>query len=104
MNAHRSCIKLNRSTPIGIHFNSINHNITHLQVTPIEQLKTDNITDRRGREFFWQLQLGTIFPKGLNSFPVLERLKFQNLNICSFTDLELFDTLTCLENHSSDID
>ena len=47
MKAHRSCIKLNRDTPIGIHFNSIDHNITHLQIMPIEQLKTDNITDRK---------------------------------------------------------
>jgi hypothetical protein len=96
-NAHRSDILLNKNTPVGIHFNSINHNASHLLVIPIEKLDTSsNINNRRTREYFWQLKLNTIFPKGLNNFPVDERTLFENLEICSVTDLELFDNLTYL--------
>src|SRR5206468_3073062 len=86
MNAHRYCIRFNKDTPIGIHFNSKNHNISHLQIMPIEKIKTNNINDRRSREYYWQLTLGTIFPKGLNNFLIDMRLLFQNLNLNSYID------------------
>lgn len=103
MNAHRYCIRANKDTPISIHFNSIDHNISHLNVTPIEKLKDNNsISDRRTREYFWQLTLGTIFPKGLNNFPVEKRFLFSNLNIQSFVDLEVFWRLKNLEECTDD--
>ena len=104
MNAHRYCVRTNKDTPIGIHFNSVDHNISHLNVIPIEQLKVNNISDRRAREYFWQLTLGTIFPKGLNNFPVEKRFLFANLNIQSYIDLELFWTLKNLEELTDDDD
>jgi hypothetical protein len=98
MSGHRSCVQLNKDTPVGIHFNSPNHNISHLSVTPIEKLKSDCVTDRRTREFYWQLELGTTFPNGLNGFPVKDRNRFKNLDIHSFTDLEVFWALINLED------
>ena len=72
ISGHRSCIKLNKPTPIGIHFNSTDHSILDFSFTPIEQLTTDNVNNRRTRESFWQFKLGTVFPKGLNSFPIVD--------------------------------
>src|ERR1051325_1102470 len=104
INNHRSCINVNRDTPIGIHFNSIDHNRSDLQVIPIEKVKTNSINERRAREYFWQLTLGTIFPKGLNGFPVENRVLFESLNICNAMDLELFWTLKQLEFNSDEGD
>ena len=70
MNNHKSTIRTHKRTPIAIHFNSPHHNINHLSVTPIEILTTNSIFNRRSREYYWQLRLGTIFPKGLNNYPV----------------------------------
>jgi len=36
MNRHRSNIRLNQNTAVSIHFNTANHNLSHLTVTPIE--------------------------------------------------------------------
>jgi len=104
MNGHRSCINLNRDTPIGIHFNSKGHNLSHLNVMPIEQLYTLDINHRRSREFYWQLTLGTIFPSGLNAFPVDLRDRFTRLEMYNIKDLELFWTLVCLQNVPEDSD
>jgi hypothetical protein len=98
MNGHRYCIKFNKDTPVGIHFNSPNHNLSHLTVMPIEKIKSNNMSERRAREFYWQLKLGTIFPRGLNNFPVKIRNRFKNLNINTFTDLELFWALINLDD------
>jgi hypothetical protein len=97
MTGHRSCINLNKSTPIGIHFNSIGHNINNLTVTPVEIVQSDKINDRRAREYYWQLKLGTIFPKGLNAFPVEHRNAFENFEIITASDLDIFWTLKSLE-------
>ena len=70
MNGLRSVVHLNKDTPIGIHFNSPNHNLTHLRIIPIELLPSLSITQRRSREQYWQLKIGTLFPQGLNAFPV----------------------------------
>jgi hypothetical protein len=101
-NHHRSCIALDKSNPIGIHFNSIGHDITHLRVTPIETLAIDSKSFRLSREAYWQLVLGTIFPKGLNKFPVQQRELFTNLSITSPTDLIAFWDIVCIaqENDS----
>jgi hypothetical protein len=97
MTGHRSCINLNKNTPIGIHFNSIGHNINNFSVTPIEIVQSDKINDRRAREYYWQLKLGTIFPKGLNGFPVEQRNVFENFEINNANDLDIFWTLKSLE-------
>jgi hypothetical protein len=95
--AHRSCIKLKKHTPIGIHFNSLNHKVSHFSVIPIETLNNDNINARRAREHYWQLTLGTVFPKGLNAFPVNDFELFKNFEIVSALDLEVFWSLKNLE-------
>ena len=77
---------------IAIHYNSLNHTINHLSVTPIEILTTNNIFNRRSREYYWQLRLGTIFPKGLNNYPV---------NICDSTTSTTFTNNTTLETTSN---
>jgi hypothetical protein len=56
------------------------------------------IPNRRSREFYWQLTLGTIFPSGLNAFPVDLRDRFTRLEMYNIKDLELFWTLVCLQN------
>ncbi len=94
-NNHRSCIKLKKDTPLSIHFNSQGHDITHLQVITIEQLSQKLKSDRLAKETFWQLLLGTIYPKGLNQFPIKEKEKFNNLTITSPTDLIIFQNLIC---------
>ena len=69
INDHLSAIRLNRQTPIGIHFNQPQHSIKHFTALPIEQL-TDNNTDtpylRRKTEAKWQKLLQTKYPFGLN--------------------------------------
>ena len=107
MNNHKSTIRTNKKTPIAIHFNSPHHTINHLSVTPIEVLTTNSIFHRRSREYYWQLRLGTIFPKGLNNYPVyscettaVKSSKINTTNQTSsnaiITDSELLETLCFL--------
>jgi hypothetical protein len=101
---HRSCVKLNNEnnkTPISIHFNSIGHDLSHMEVIPIEQLSENNDMYRRARETFWQLTLGTIFPYGLNHFPVQQEDLFVNLQIESPIDLVTFWNLFCLDKQNN---
>ncbi len=109
MNNHKSTIRTNKRTPIAMHFNSLHHTINHLSVIPIEVFTTNNIFNRRSREYYWQLRLGTIFPKGLNNYPVnliatptLTQVKTNTvleptINT-SITDFELLETLCFLYN------
>jgi hypothetical protein len=94
LNGHRSDIKTKKHTPIGIHFNSTNHSINNVQIIPIEILNTDNINFRRSREFYWQLRIGTIFPNGLNNYPVNNTV-FINTTLHTTTD---FRTLLSLRD------
>lgn len=94
MNGHRSAVHLNKDTPIGIHFNSPNHNLTHLRIIPIELLPSLSITQRRSREQYWQLKIGTLFPQGLNAFPVDKRVLFKDFNIEAHCELQLFWNFT----------
>jgi hypothetical protein len=94
MNGHRSAVHLNKDTPIGIHFNSPNHNLTHLRIIPIELLPSLSITQRRSREQYWQLKIGTLFPQGLNAFPVDKRVLFKDFNIEAHWELQLFWNFT----------
>ena len=64
---HLSCIRLNKCTPIGLHFNTPLHNISHFSIIGIELTNPNDITYRKKRESFWQRVLQTIFPKALNN-------------------------------------
>lgn len=70
LNNHRSNINTKKQTPIGIHFNLIEHNITHLRISLVEQLDNNPLNNRKEREYYWQNKLGTIYPKGLNGLPL----------------------------------
>jgi len=71
---HRSNINTNKTTPISLHFNSVNHSYRDLEIIAIEQIsdrfQTNAMTIRKQREEFWQLKLGTKHPAGLNCMPV----------------------------------
>lgn len=71
MTDHRSAIKLNKKTPIGIHFNEINHSHLDIKIVAIEAIKTLSNAEsiRKKREQIWQKKLNTIFPAGLNNMP-----------------------------------
>ena len=86
-NRHRSNIKLKQNTAIGIHFNTKNHTLKHFTITPIEQIIDDGKIQRLNREYYWQLRLGTVFPKGLNNYPV----NYDNLSLSPspYTTLDL---------------
>ena len=75
MNNHRSDISLNKNTPIGIHFNLPNHSLENLTVVPIELMTITSPTERRKREAFWQKELVTKYPAGLNAFPIPAELR-----------------------------
>ena len=90
LNAHRYDIKHNKPTPIAIHFNSPNHDLTDLKITPIEILTNNNKNLRLKRETYWQNTLSTNFPRGLNNLPTLHQSLFINLNITKISDLETF--------------
>jgi hypothetical protein len=71
---HLSCIRTKRSTPIGTHFNLIDHNITDFKIQPIEsisQLSINDLNVRLKRESFWQFTLHTNYPYGLNNQKIL---------------------------------
>jgi len=70
MNRHRSHIRLNQNTAVGIHFNTASHNLSHLTVTPIKLIFNDGKIQRLNKEYYWQLRQGKIYPKGLNNYPV----------------------------------
>ena len=91
---HRSCIKTRKATPLGIHFNSKGHSVTDMQIVTIEQLPNNNNYQRKTRELFWQLTLDTVFPRGLNAYPV-NNPHFRDLKITKVTDLEMLWTYFC---------
>jgi len=72
--------------------------LSHLKVTPIELLNSDSVPWRRAREAYWQLTLGTLFPMGLNNFPIHLEPSFKSFEIISATDLANFWNLACLQS------
>jgi hypothetical protein len=88
MTAHRSCVKLRKPTPVGIHFTSEGHKQHHMKIVPIEQVLINSLPLRRKRELYWQLKLGTIFPRGLNAYPVLIP-EFRSVKITTASDLSI---------------
>ena len=69
INDHLSAIRLNKPTPIGIHFNLPLHSVSNFSIIGIEN-NLDNITNRRARESLWQTILKTIHPSGINNLTV----------------------------------
>src|SRR5271165_4727247 len=92
LNVHRSCVTTSKLTPIGIHFNANNHSFKNLRIIPIEQLTIKNNNFRKSRELYWQLKLNTVFPNGLNGYPI-DNPHFKNVNINAATDLQILWSL-----------
>jgi len=115
MGAHRSCVNSSKysqnrdmfkHTPISIHFNSHNHKLSHILVTPIEMITVNDPSTRKSREAYWQQSqifpnLNTIFPDGLNNLPTRPCSIFKNLNIIQPLDLADFWNLYSLSILSS---
>lgn len=70
LNDHISCAKLRKTTAISVHFNSLNHKISDINILPIELIKTNCIETRRKREVAWINKLNTAYPHGLNYLPI----------------------------------
>ncbi|GFS24518.1 hypothetical protein ElyMa_001665700 [Elysia marginata] len=74
-NTHRSKINNQRGDAVGLHFNLPEHDIGHVQVTPIDQLKNTDMIGLQNKETFWIKTLQTETPQGINldgqtSFPI----------------------------------
>lgn len=70
INNHLSCIRLQKATPIGLHFNSKGHSITDFTILPIERIRNGgNVAtqQRRLKESTWQNLLQTAYPYGMNN-------------------------------------
>jgi len=70
LNDHKSNTRTNKQTTVGIHFRSSPHDITNLQIIPIEQIEHNNQHQILIREQFWINTLQTKYPKGLNNYPI----------------------------------
>lgn len=73
LSGHRSSIKKHANTFIAKHFNLPGHSVADIRIQPIEkieQLPGESVEDvtikRLDRERFWMLELGTVYPYGLN--------------------------------------
>ena len=67
--AHRNFLKRNKQVSFNAHFAEVNHNgEDDWEVRLIDQ--TDNVKDLRRRESFWQHELDTFHPDGLNELEV----------------------------------
>ena len=73
LSGHRSAIKKHANTFIAKHFNQPGHSVADILIQPIEKIELlpgesdEDVTIRRlGRERFWMLELGTVYPYGLN--------------------------------------
>lgn len=71
LNNHRSTIVNNKKTAIAIHFNLPQHNILNLQIMPVEQLLVNSDNERKAAETRWIKKLQSIYPLGLNNYPIL---------------------------------
>lgn len=72
LNNHRSDIKLMKSTAIACHFNEPLHSIKDLNITPIADISDIDISDRNKIEYNYMMSLNTIYPIGLNNYPLIE--------------------------------
>ena len=53
-------------TLVARHFQKQDHDISHMKVTVIEQIRKDDTKLRKQRERFWRHKLKTNYPEGLN--------------------------------------
>lgn len=68
VNTHLSCIRTNKDTPVGLHFNMADHSLSHFAITGIERMDiTCNNTTRKMKESTWQNILQTAYPLGINN-------------------------------------
>jgi len=66
---HVSCIKLQKQTPIGLHFNHTGHSLKDFHIFAIEQFIENSESSRRTKESTWQGQIMTYsFYSFLSSF------------------------------------
>ena len=73
LSGHRSAIKKHANTFIAKLFNQPGHSVADILIQPIEKIELlpgesdEGVTIRRlDRERFWMLELGTVYPCGLN--------------------------------------
>ena len=67
MTQHRSAIKTKKNDqPVANHFNLLHHSIHNLRVIAIEQNDSWDNRSRKAKENFWECQLKTTSPFGLN--------------------------------------
>jgi hypothetical protein len=71
LNNHRSDIKLNKPTAIGLHFNELCHSLKHLIITPIADISNLSISDKHNVELEFMTLLRTRYPLGLNCYPIV---------------------------------
>ena len=88
LSGHRSSIKKRANTFIAKHFNLPDHSVNDIRIQPIEEIEQrqqeterDLTTRRLDRERFWMLELGTVYPYGLND-------RLQNVGNVSKTGLK----------------
>jgi hypothetical protein len=68
VNTHLSCIRTNKDTPVGLHFNMAGHLLSHFAITGIERMDINsNNTTRKMKESTWQNLLQTAYPLGINN-------------------------------------
>jgi hypothetical protein len=68
VNTHLSCIRTNKDTPVGLHFNMADHSLSHFAITGIERMDiTSNNITRKMKESTWQNLLQTAYPLGINN-------------------------------------
>lgn len=69
INDHLSCIRLRKSTPIGLHFTSAGHRISDFSIIAIEKFEPGPRAqeERKMKEATWQHLLQTAHPLGINN-------------------------------------
>lgn len=72
LNNHRSDIKLHLQTAVSIHFNLPTHSILDLRITPCLDISLLSQEERSKVEFKYMVQLSTLYPKGLNNYPLIK--------------------------------
>jgi hypothetical protein len=72
LNNHRSDIRLHKPTAIGIHFNELRHSIRNLLIMPISDLSGLTFEERDAIEKNFMKLLNTIYPAGLNYYPLVK--------------------------------
>ena len=51
---------------------------------------------RLNREYYWQLRIGTVFPKGLNNYPIDNQVLTNSQHLNTSTNFELLDNRQAL--------